>query len=137
MHNHKNRYYHKNRHKYNLKAHIVLVSKYRKPLLQYGIDCFVKEAITYIAEHRNWNIIAMETDIDHIHILLEYDTTECLCNIVSTIKRQTTYYLWIKYPTLLSKHYWKKHIFWSDGYFACSVGEVSASTIEKYIAEQG
>ena len=30
-----NRYNHKNRRKYNLKAHIVLVTKYRKTLLQY------------------------------------------------------------------------------------------------------
>ena len=30
-----NHYNHKNRRKYNLKAHIVLVTKYRKTLLQY------------------------------------------------------------------------------------------------------
>ena len=33
-----NRYEYKNHRKYNLKAHIVLVTKYRKALLQYGID---------------------------------------------------------------------------------------------------
>ena len=33
--------------------------------------------------------------------------------------------------------YWKKKIFWSDGYFACSIGEVSSSTIQKYIESQG
>ncbi|WP_368074077.1 transposase [Shewanella sp. MEBiC00475] len=27
--------------------------------------------------------------------------------------------------------------FWSDGYFACSVGNASADTILKYIQEQG
>ena len=42
-----NRYKRKNRRKYNLKAHIVLVTKYRKTLLQHGIDDFVKRAITY------------------------------------------------------------------------------------------
>nr|WP_314097552.1 transposase [uncultured Lachnoanaerobaculum sp.] len=26
---------------------------------------------------------------------------------------------------------------WSDGYFACSIGEVSSSTIQKYIESQG
>ena len=79
----------------------------------------------------------METDKDHIHILLEYDTTERVCDIISILKRQTTYYLWNRYGTYLSRQYWKKHIFWSDGYFACSLGEVSSATIEKYIAEQG
>ena len=132
-----NHYNHKNRRKYNLKAHIVLVTKYRKTLLQYGLDDFVKRTIIYLAGQNNWTVIAMETDKDHIHILLEYDTTERVCDIISILKRQTTYYLWNRYGTYLSRQYWKKHIFWSDGYFACSIGEVSSATIEKYIAEQG
>jgi putative transposase len=132
-----NHYNHKNRRKYNLKAHIVLVTKYRKTLLQYGLDDFVKRAIIYLAGQNNWIVIAMETDKDHIHLLLEYDTTERVCDIISILKRQTTYYLWNQYGTYLSRQYWKKHIFWSDGYFACSIGEVSSATIEKYIAEQG
>lgn len=131
------RYYHVNRRKYNLKAHIVLVTKYRKTLLQNDMSEFVKKAIDYLAKQNRWNIIAMETDKDHIHILLEYDATECICNIISVIKQRTTHWLWIRYKTLLSKHYWKKHTFWSDGYFACSIGEVSSKAIEKYIAEQG
>ena len=132
-----NHYNHKNRRKYNLKAHIVLVTKYRKTLLQYGLDDFVKRAIIYLAGQNNWTVIAMETNKDHIHILLEYDTTERVCDIISILKRQTTYYLWNQYGTYLSRQYWKKHIFWSDGYFACSLGEVLSATIEKYIAEQG
>lgn len=131
------RYYRINRRKYNLKVHIVLVTKYRKALLQHGIDHFVKCAIYYLAKQHHWEIIAMETDNDHIHILLEYDTTECISNIISILKRQTTYYLWQRYRTFLSKQYWEKQIFWSDGYFACSIGEVSSATIEKYIAAQG
>ena len=132
-----NHYNHKNRRKYNLKAHIVLVTKYRKTLLQYGLDDFVKRAIIYLAGQNNWTVIAMETNKDHIHILLEYDTTERVCDIISILKRQTTYYLWNRYGTYLSRQYWKKHIFWSDGYFACSIGEVTSATIEKYIAVQG
>ena len=132
-----NRYNHKNRRKYNLKVHIVLVTKYRKRLFANGMDSFLKRACNYLADQNGWTIIAMETDKDHIHILLGYDTTERICDIISIIKQRTTRWLWIRYRDILSKQYWKKHIFWSDGYFACSVGEVSSATIEKYIAEQG
>ena len=132
-----NRYNRKNRRKYNLKAHIVFVTKYRKALLQNGIDDFVKRAISYIAEQNDWTIIAMETDKDHIHILLEHDTIERICDIISIIKQRTTRWLWTRYRDVLSKQYWKKQIFWSDGYFACSIGEVSSTTIQKYITEQG
>lgn len=47
------------------------------------------------------------------------------------------YSLKVQYGSFLSKQYWKKRIFWSDGYFACSIGEVSSATIQKYIESQG
>ena len=131
-----NRYNRHNRRKYSLKVHIVLVTKYRK-LLQGSIADDVKQKILDIANTRGYEIIAMETDKDHIHFLLSYDTTDRACDIVKIVKQETTYYLWQKYNSVLSKQYWKKKIFWSDGYFACSIGEVSSATIQKYIESQG
>lgn len=43
-----NRYNRRNRRKYNLKVHVVLETKYRKALLQDGIDDFVKRAISIL-----------------------------------------------------------------------------------------
>lgn len=114
-----------------------MVTKYRKRLLNGNIADDVKQKIYDITNSRDQEIIAMETDKDHIHFLLSYDTTDRVSDIVATIKQQTTYYLWQKYGILLSKQYWKKKIFWSDGYFACSIGEVSSATIQKYIETQG
>ena len=39
--------------------------------------------------------------------------------------------------TYLKKQFWKENTFWGDGYFACSIGQVSKETIEKYIQNQG
>ena len=132
-----NRYYRHNRRKYSLKVHIVLVTKYRKQLLQGSIADDVKQKILDITNTRGYEIIAMETDKDHIHFLLSYDATDRVCDIVKIVKQETTYYLWQKYNSVLSKQYWKKKIFWSDGYFACCIGEVSSATIQKYIESQG
>ena len=128
-----NRYYRHNRRKYSLKVHIVLVTKYRKQLLQGSIADDVKQKILDIANTRGYEIIAMETDKDHIHFLLSYDATDRVCDIVKIVKQETTYYLWQKYNSILSKQYWKKKIFWSDGYFACSIGEVSSATIQNIL----
>ena len=133
----RDRYYRHNRRKYSLKVHIVLVTKYRKQLLQGSIADDVKQKILDIANTRGYEIVAMETDKDHIHFLLSYDATDRVCDIVKIVKQETTYYLWQKYNSVLSKQYWKKKIFWSDGYFACSIGEVSSATIQKYIESQG
>ena len=132
-----NRYNHHNRRKYSLKVHIVLVTKYRKQLLKGSIADDVKQKIFDIANTHGYEIIAMETDKDHMHFLISYDTTDRVCDIVKIVKQETTYYLWQKYGSFLSKQYWKKRIFWSDGYFACSIGEVSSATIQKYIESQG
>ena len=132
-----NRYNRHNRQKYSLKVHIVLVTKYRKQLLEGSVADDVKQKIFDIANTHGYEIIAMETDKDHIHLLLSYDTTVRVCDIVKIVKQETTYYLWQKYSSFLSKEYWKKKIFWSDGYFTCSIGEVSSATIQKYIESQG
>lgn len=131
------RYIHHNHRKYNLKVHIVMVTKYRKRLIMGEIKDTLKQECIRIAGIHNWNIVAMETDEDHIHLLLEYDTIERICDLVKILKQETTFILWQKYPLLMSQNYWKKKIFWSDGYFACSIGEVSSATIQKYIESQG
>lgn len=117
--------------------HIVLVTKYRKQLFKDGLADDVKQKIFDICSFNGWKVIAMETDKDHIHFLVEYDTTDRICDMVKIIKQETTYYVWQKYSNFLSNKYWKKKIFWSDGYFACSIGEVSSATIQKYIESQG
>ena len=131
------RYNHHNRQKYSLKVHIVLVTKYRKQLLIGSIADDVKQKIFDIANTRGYEIIAIETDKDHMHFLLSYDTTDTVCDIVKIVKQETTYHLWHKYSSVLSKQYWKEKTFWSDGYFACSIEEVSSATIQKYIESQG
>ena len=132
-----NRYNRHDRRKYSLKVHIVLVTKYRKHLQKGSIADDIKQKLFDIASTCGYEIIAMETDKDHIHFLLSYDTTDRVCDIIKTVKQETTYYLWQKYNSFLLKQYWKKKIFWSDGYFACSIGEVSSTTIQRYIESQG
>ena len=112
-----NRYHHHNRRKYSLKVHIVLVTKYRKQILKGHISDDVKQKIYDIANVYGYEILAMETDKDHIHFLLGCDTTDRVSDIVEC--------------------YWQKRIFWSDGYFACSIGEVSTATIRRYIDSRG
>lgn len=132
-----NKYNRHNRRKYRLKVHIVLVTKYHKQLLKGTIADDVKQKIFDICNSNGCNIIAMEADKNHVHFLVGYDATDRVCDIIKVVKQQTTYYLWQKYSDFLSKRYWKKKIFWSDGYFACSIGEVSSATIQKYIENQG
>lgn len=80
----------------------------------------------------------MEIDKDHIHLLIDYDPKVSVLQIVRRLKPETTFELWKVHESCLKKHFWKEHTFYSDGYFACSIGDgVSYNTIKKYIKNQG
>jgi putative transposase len=51
-----------------------------------------------------------------------------LNGLISAIKPRNNEYL--------SQHFWKERTFWSNGYFSCSIGNVSKEIIQKYIQEQ-
>ena len=106
-----NRYNRHNRRKYSLKVHIVLVTKYRKQLLIGSIAGDLKQKIFDIANTLGYEIIAIENDKDHIHFLLNYDTADRVCDIVKIVKQETTYHLWQKYSSVLSRQYWKEKTF--------------------------
>ena len=86
----------------------------------------------------------METDKDHIHYMIETlrsipcgEPTMSVSKIVNLMKSYTTYHIWERYLNYLREHFWKEHTFWTDGYFACSAGNVSAEMLRKYIENQG
>lgn len=130
-------YHHVSHSKYLLKVHLVFACKYRKKLLQGEINESMKQILQEIADQSDFDIIVMETDADHIHIMLDYPPTLSVRQMVNRLKSVSTVHIWQKYEKFLLKHFWKVRTFWSDGYFACSTGDASADTIKKYIEEQG
>jgi len=128
----------KNHSKYSLKAHLIFVVKYRKPLLTSDISCAVKTKFLQIAERSNFDIELVETDKDHIHLLTDYEPKVSILQIVRRLKQKSIYMMWQNYKSLLKKHFWKEKTFWSDGYFVCSIGEgASYDAIQEYINSQG
>ena len=118
--------------------HLIFSVKYRKKLLiKYGEE--IKQLFYDIAEEKDLNIIEMEVDKDHIHILVQYSPTKSILEMVRHFKQISTYRIWRQNNNqiYLKKQFWKEKTFWGDGYFACSIGQVSKETIEKYIQNQG
>lgn len=125
-----------NHSKHLLMCHLIFVCKYRKKLLvKVGAD--IKNEIETIANQYGWHIVEQEIDKDHIHIFLRYSPKWSVLEIVRLFKQLTTYRIWQNHSQYLSQHFWKERTFWSDGYFSCSIGNVSKEIIEKYIQTQG
>ena len=99
-----------------------------------NVESFLNSA----AQKYDCHIIQMETDRDHVHIiLLSYNPTVSVSKIAKHLKQYSTYYMWQAFGHYLVKVYWKRQVLWSDGYFACSIGQVSQEIIEQYIQNQG
>ena len=81
----------------------------------------------------------METDHDHIHLLVSYPPRHSLLQIVRLLNQITPYRLWRigGIQNYLRKCFWKERTFWSDGYFVCSIGNANPATIQNYIRNQG
>lgn len=130
--------YNKNSHsRYLLRYHFVMCTKYRHKILIEQISKDIKQIIEDISKEEKYEVEIMETDVNHIHLLVSAKPNISPFQIVHKIKTITTNRIWKKNEQLLIKYYWKERTFWSDGYFVCSIGEANAETIRKYIEEQG
>lgn len=127
----------KNRHKCLLQYHLIFVCKYRKKLLNSKISDDIKQLSFEICNKHNIIIHKMETDKDHIHYMIEIEPTISISRVVNIIKSYTTFHIWKYHKQFLSKHFWKEKTFWTDGYFCCSIGNVSQEQLKKYIENQG
>jgi putative transposase len=128
-------YKHKRRVKFLVLYHIIFVVKYRKPLLiPYGE--WVKAKMLSIAGRSRFKIKNQEVDKDHIHLLVESDVALSPSQIVRRLKQETTFGI-NKAFSEIRKAFYSENTFWSDGYFCCSIGNVSVGAVEKYIKEQG
>ena len=116
--------------------HIIFVCKYRKRILE-PIKEDLKQIIHDIEKESDFEILEMETDKDHIHLLVKSEPKVSILAIVRKLKQETTYRLWQTKESYLKKLFWKNHTLWTDGYFASSIGNVSRETAEAYIRNQG
>lgn len=129
--------YYTNRHScFLLQYHMVLVTKYRHPVLTGEVKDLVYSTIRDIFEERKLMILEMNGEADHIHILFEADPFTAPGELVNVVKTKTARFARKAYgDSVLKKYYWKP-LFWSDSYFVTTVSENSLSTVKEYIHNQ-
>ena len=123
--------------RYLLQIHLIFVVKYRKKLLIGSLNDDMLQKIFNISKKYDFEIKTMNSDIDHLHMLVSMKPSISVSQIVRVLKQESTVYIQKKYKQFLKNHFWKEHTFWSDGYFVASTGNANEKTIQKYIAEQG
>lgn len=97
----------KNHSKFCITYHINFVCKYRKKLLiKYSDD--IKQILFDISKNYDFTIKEMETDKDHIHMMIESVPKLSPLQIVRVLKQQSTIQIWRIYKKELRKYFWKE-----------------------------
>ena len=117
---------------YDLRVHLVWVTKYRYKVLIDKISRRIRELVRQTCEAKDIRIIRGHVSTDHIHLYVSYPPTLSVSEMMKAIKGRASRKIQQEFPEL-GKRYWGKH-FWAIGYAAFSAGEVTDKVIREYVA---
>jgi putative transposase len=120
---------------YDLKYHIVWITKYRKPVLRGEVAERARDLIQEICKSKDVIILKGHISRDHVHIFVSVPPYVSVSQLVQTLKGKTSRKMLSEFRRL-SRAFWGRH-FWGRGYFVASSGNVTDEVIMKYIEEQG
>jgi putative transposase len=120
--------------KHVLTYHLVWCVKYRHTLLTRGMGDRAKEILREIADKIAVEIIEVETDTDHVHVIVRLKPTHTIAGVLHRFKGGSAYRLFRDFP-YLRRRLWGGHL-WSPSYFASTVGGVTLDKVKKYVQEQ-
>ena len=120
---------------YDIKFHLVLVTKYRR-------KCITKKLLIFLEEHferllKKWGCQLHEFngESDHIHLLISLNPNVQPSKLVNNLKTVTSRLVRKAHVAHLKKFYWKP-VFWSRTYCLVSCGGAPLSVVKQYIANQ-
>jgi putative transposase len=119
----------------DLKAHLVLTTKYRKKLFTGAMITRLSEVFTDLCEKWNCKVVEFSGEEDHIHLLFQYLPQMDLSKFVNNLKSVSSRRVRAEFADEVNKVYWKS-VLWNESYFIASCGGVTVSVLKKYIEHQ-
>jgi putative transposase len=120
---------------YSIQYHIIWCVKYRHKVISGKIENKLKEILYKIANDNNFTIEEMETDQDHIHLLIECKPQHYIPDIMKALKGVSARLLMKEYKVILKQKLWDDHL-WNPSYFIATVSENTEDQIRQYIQSQ-
>ena len=116
--------------------HLVFPAKYRRVVFDEEVDRVLKEVCLEISKRYELEFLEIGTDNDHVHFLVQSVPRYSVTKMVTIIKSVTAREIFKKCPKV-KKKLWGGE-FWTDGYFASTVGKHGdEDTIGAYVKNQG
>ena len=120
---------------YSIQYHIVWCVKYRHKIISDDIEKSLILIINKIALDNKFKILEINTDLDHVHILISCSPQHYIPNIIKAIKGVSARLLMKEYGYILKNKLWGGHL-WNPSYFIATVSENIEEQIIKYIKSQ-
>jgi len=129
-------YLHKSHNVTVLLYHLAFPAKYRRAVFDDHIDGVLKEVCLDISAGYEMKFLEIGTDKDHVHFLVQSVPTYSVTKLVTILKSLTAREIFRRCPQV-KKQLWGGE-FWSDGYFASTVGKHrDEEMIGRYVKSQG
>ena len=120
----------------DLKAHLVLTTKYRRKVFNAAMIKRLHEIFEELLDKWECKIIEFNGELDHVHLLFQYHPEIQLSKLVNSLKSVSSRKLRQEFLPELEQIYYKKKVVWNSSYFLASCGGVTISTLRKYIENQ-
>ena len=129
--------YYVNRHScfFLLQYHLVLVTKYRHPVIRGQLETALRNYTEAYFKDRDLPIQAFECMPDHIHILFDAKPNLNLAEFVNAFKSASSRNIRKQFAEELKPYYWKPY-FWSLSYFIGTVSDRTSTAVKEYINNQ-
>lgn len=122
---------------YTLNYHFVQCIKYRRKIFDFPeIIEELKARTKKIAGSYGIEILSIETDLDHIHILFKAKPQTNLIKFINNWKGATSKVLRRKFHEQIKDRLWN-NVFWSDSYCLITTGQTTLEQVKKYVEGQG
>jgi len=121
--------------KYDLKYHLVLVTKYRKKCITKDMLNRLEKIIKDICKKWDVELLEFSGEEDHIHLLISAHPSMELSKFINNLKTVSSRLIRKEFKEHLSKFYWKPY-FWTRAYFIATTGGAPLEVIKQYIKSQ-
>lgn len=115
--------------------HLVLVTKYRRKVIDDNISNRLKDIFEKIQSNYNITLQEWNHDKDHVHILFKEHPNSELSKFINAYKSASSRLIKKEYPKI-KEQLWKEY-FWSRSYCLLTTGGAPIEVIKKYIESQG
>jgi len=129
-------YIHKSHNVTVLLYHLVFPAKYRRAVFDDNVDEVLREVCVDIEKRYEIKFVEIGVDRDHVHFLVQSVPSYSVTKIVKMLKSITAREILKRCPQVRKKLWGGE--FWTDGYFASTVGKHGdEGMISRYVQEQG